>query len=270
MTEAFIPRSRAELAEWLRARTSPVSIRGSQSRGHEGDIVMSGLSSLKLYEPGEMIVQVEAGMTISHLDQILSEKQQWIPTLVPNEDESTTIGGALAHDSHHPRAENTMTLRTTVLGGTFCTTDGTLFRSGSRVVKSVAGYDTHRAFVGSNGAFGVIVEVTLRVLPRPERIIRFKAPSEIVSTIRSCAASVLVESDRTVLAELSGYEEDVEESFAKLNAEFAIELMADEEWAGAIRKVRNNYHVPAIEPNAKTILRDLANAFDPKGLLSRE
>src|SRR5205807_7984424 len=132
-----------------------------------------------LYEPEEMIISVQAGITLGELQTVLSESGQWIPTLVAEESSEKTLGAAVAMDHFNSRAKSCGMLRTTILGGTFCTTSGEIFKSGSRVVKSVAGYDIHRAFCGSRGLFGVILDLTLKVQPKPEVFFRFFAPLHI-------------------------------------------------------------------------------------------
>jgi FAD/FMN-containing dehydrogenase len=263
------PVTREELVEILRTNREPVRVRGTAAKAETGDIVMNSLNRLVLYEPGEMIVQVEAGMTLEELDRTLARENQWIPTLQPDEDLCTTIGGSLSLDTYHPRARNTMTLRTTVLGGTFCTAQGGLFRSGSRVVKSVAGYDSHRAFAGARGAFGVIVEVTLRVLPRPESIVRFRAPRDMASQLQSERPSVLEVVGDQFLVEFSGYREDVEDTLGRFKG-IDLNSIDNSEWSAAIRDIRSRHTtLPASGKELELMMR-LKQALDPEGVLRDE
>jgi hypothetical protein len=135
------------------------------------------------------------------------------------------------------------------------------------VVKSVAGYDTHRAFVGAEGRMGVIVEVTLRVLPRPERFYRFAIPADAYTSVLSEDPSVLERTaDNTLLVELSGYTEDVEESVSRLNR-FSQRSLDDDEWSNTIIKLRAQHTKRAADPMATELLHRLQAALDPKGVL---
>src|SRR5947209_7832310 len=169
------PHSNEEVSRFLKSRFTRLHISGNEH--HDEEILsMAKMNSVLLYEPEEMLVTVQAGIALSELQRILEETGQWIPTLMAEESSEKTLGAAIAMDHYHPRAKSCGMLRTTILGGRFCTTDGMIFKSGSRVVKSVAGYDIHRAFCGSRGQFAAILDLTLKVQPKPEVFFRFFAP----------------------------------------------------------------------------------------------
>src|SRR5437763_4780152 len=130
------PRTYEEISQFLNDRNAPLHISGNDNDTDE-ILSMSMVKSVLLYEPEEMIVRVQAGISLHELQEILDQKGQWIPTLVAEESPEKTLGAAVAMDHYNPRAKSCGMLRTTILGGTFCTTDGEIFKSGSRVVKSV-------------------------------------------------------------------------------------------------------------------------------------
>jgi len=119
------------------------------------------------YEPADVTVTVEAGMTLDGLDQILAKHHQFLP-LDPPGWRSRTIGGALATNASGPLRARYGTGRDLLLGVRFVQADGTVTSGGSKVVKSVTGYDVPKLLVGSLGTLGVIVETTLRLHPTPE------------------------------------------------------------------------------------------------------
>ena len=131
------PRTNEDVSQFLKGRNAPLHISGDE---HDADEIlsMSTMKSVLLYEPEEMIVRVQAGISLYELQEILDQKGQWIPTLAAEESLEKTLGAAVAMDHYNSRAKNCGMLRTAILGGTFCTTDGEIFKSGSRVVKSVA------------------------------------------------------------------------------------------------------------------------------------
>ncbi|MCH8949306.1 MAG: FAD-binding oxidoreductase, partial [Chloroflexi bacterium] len=116
------------------------------------------------YEPADLTVTVEAGMTFERLAAILAEHGQFLPIDAPGE---ATIGGALAAAAGGPSQHAYGLARDWLLGCRIAQADGVLVRGGGRVVKNVAGYDLPRLLVGSLGTLGVIVEATFKLTPLP-------------------------------------------------------------------------------------------------------
>jgi glycolate oxidase FAD binding subunit len=129
-------------------------------------ISMARLNGILSYEPADMTVTAEAGVTLADLERTLSEHGQWLPLDPPPGDEST-LGGLLAANVFGPLRHRYGTARDWLLGLRAVLADGTTIKSGGRVVKNVSGYDLHKVFVGSLGTLGAIAEVTLKVAPLP-------------------------------------------------------------------------------------------------------
>lgn len=130
----------------------------------DAELWTTQLDSLIAYEPAEMIVVVEAGMRVDDLDRILAEGQQeWAADAPPG----ATVGGVIASASSSPRRLKLGHVRDTVIEMELVTGDGRLIKSGARTVKNVTGYDIHKLMAGSLGTLGVIVQVALKVRPRP-------------------------------------------------------------------------------------------------------
>lgn len=120
------------------------------------------------YQPADMTVTVEAGITLSRLQEVLGERGQFLP-LDPPFPEKATLGGIVA-------ARDTGTLRhfygsprDLLIGLRVADPEGEIVRGGSKVVKNVAGYDLPKLYAGSWGTLGLLAELTFRVLPLPER-----------------------------------------------------------------------------------------------------
>ncbi|HEV8144132.1 MAG TPA: FAD-binding oxidoreductase, partial [Methylomirabilota bacterium] len=147
------------------------------------------------HEPGDLTVTVEAGRTFADLQAALGERGQWL-SLDPPDAERATIGGVLAVNASGPRRHLYGTMRDLVIGVTVITADGALVRGGGKVVKNVAGYDLPKLFVGSCGTLGVIVEVTVKLRPRPddERLvaIAFDRLKDAGAAVRAVMASDLI------------------------------------------------------------------------------
>src|SRR5439155_26346249 len=94
---------------------------------------------------------------------------QWLPWNPPAPG-GATIGGLLAAGASGPLRLGYGSPRDWALGMRVAVADGRLVKSGGKVVKYVAGYEAHKLHIGALGTLGVIVEVTLKVFPLPERV----------------------------------------------------------------------------------------------------
>lgn len=115
---------------------------------------------------GDMTATVEAGTTLSALQTTLAEHGQML-ALDPPWPEQATIGGIIAGDASGSLRVRYGTMRDLLIGVEVALTDGTLARSGGKVVKNVAGYDLMKLFTGSLGTLGVITTATVRLHPLP-------------------------------------------------------------------------------------------------------
>jgi glycolate oxidase FAD binding subunit len=147
------------------------------------------------HEPGDLTVTVEAGRTMAALQSALRERGQWL-SLDPPDAERATMGGVLATNASGPRRHLYGTARDLLIGITVITADGTVVHGGGKVVKNVAGYDLPKLFVGSCGTLGVIVEVTVKLRPRPddERLVAvpFDRLNDAGAAVRAVMASDLI------------------------------------------------------------------------------
>ncbi|HEY7801840.1 MAG TPA: FAD-binding oxidoreductase, partial [Dehalococcoidia bacterium] len=132
------------------------------------DIALSlaGMRRIVAYEPADLTVTVEAGITLAMLRETLGTQGQFLP-LDPPGGEAATVGGALASNVQGALRHAFGTARDWLIGLTVVQPDGTVVRSGGRVVKNVAGYDMSKLYVGSLGTLGVIAEATFKLAPLP-------------------------------------------------------------------------------------------------------
>lgn len=127
-------------------------------------LTTDGLRRVVAYEPDDLTITVQAGIDVLALGSLLAEHGQMLPV----QQRAGSLGGLLATgadclaDAAHGR------VRQRVLGCTVALANGALARGRGRVVKNVAGYDLPRLMVGSLGTLGALVEVTLRLEPRPK------------------------------------------------------------------------------------------------------
>lgn len=129
---------------------------------------LNKLSRIVDYPSRDMTITVEAGITMSHLAEVLNEQGQQLPldAAVPHQ---ATLGGLLATNFSGPRRFGHGTARDYLIGVQAIDGRGLVFSGGGRVVKNVAGYDFCKLLVGSLGTLGIMTQVTLKVKPRPEK-----------------------------------------------------------------------------------------------------
>jgi glycolate oxidase FAD binding subunit len=123
---------------------------------------LAGISS---YEPTELVVTVRAGTPLVELEAVLAERGQCLPFEPPHFGPAATVGGMVASGLSGPARSSVGGVRDYVLGVTLLNGKGELLVFGGQVMKNVAGYDVSRLMVGALGTLGVLVEISLKVLP---------------------------------------------------------------------------------------------------------
>lgn len=126
---------------------------------------LAGMAGVIEYEPSDLVITVGPGMSVAELDAILAVNGQECPLDDPTG--ASTVGGRVATALAGIRQLGVGPVRDWVLGVGFVTGEGTLRRGGGRTVKNVTGFDVPRLLCGSWGTLGALVDVTLRVRPRP-------------------------------------------------------------------------------------------------------
>lgn len=177
--EALRPVTAAEVGEVLgaaaRERLAVVPWGGGVSLPHCASpgrydlaLDLTALDRIVEYEPEDLTLTAECGITIATLRATLAARGQELPIEAAHAGRAT-LGGALAANASGPRRYRFGAPRDRILGARFALGDGTLARSGGRVVKNVAGYGLHRLLCGSRGGLGVFLEASLKLVPAPER-----------------------------------------------------------------------------------------------------
>ncbi len=175
-SDLFRPTSIERLGEMLATASGDgrtVGIRGAGSKetwgaaGVEPDVVLStrGLDRIVEHAAGDLVITVEAGVALAEVQRTVGSAGQWLALDPP--EPGATVGGVIATAATGPRRLRFGTPRDLLIGITVVLADGTVARSGGKVVKNVAGYDLGKLFTGSFGTLGVIAECTFRLHPRP-------------------------------------------------------------------------------------------------------
>ena len=136
---------------------------GEAPRGEVLDTrILNGTSS---YEPTELVVTTRCGTSLTALEAMLEAQGQCLPFEPPHFGEGSTVGGMVAAGLSGPSRASAGSVRDHVLGATLLNGKGEVVTFGGQVMKNVAGYDVSRLLAGSMGTLGVILEVSLKVLP---------------------------------------------------------------------------------------------------------
>ena len=161
---------------------TPLNITGGNSKtfiGREPTGTMLDVSrhtGVLSYEPTELVVTVRGGTLLSELEKTLEAAGQMLAFEPPHFSDNATIGGTLACGLSGARRAYAGAARDFTLGVKILNGKGECLSFGGQVMKNVAGYDLSRLMVGSMGTLGVLLEVSLKVLPRPieERTLAFE------------------------------------------------------------------------------------------------
>jgi glycolate oxidase FAD binding subunit len=179
-----------ELAEHVRqaiVKRTPLHIHGGKTKSFYGGacigepLDMSSHAGVVSYEPTELVITARAGTPLAEIEALLAEKNQVLPFEPPHfspppqaeewlgerAGSQATFGGMLAAGLSGPRRPWAGALRDAVLGVKIINGRGEVLSFGGQVMKNVAGYDVSRLMAGSLGTLGVILEASVKVLPRP-------------------------------------------------------------------------------------------------------
>ena len=152
---------------------TPLRIRGNGSKdflGHigDGDICdMRSHSGIVRYEPTELVLTARAGTPIGVVEQALAANGQMLAFEPPSFAGEATLGGAIASGLGGPRRPWGGAPRDLLLGCKLLDGRGRILKFGGEVMKNVAGYDISRLMAGAFGTLGILLEVSVKVLPAP-------------------------------------------------------------------------------------------------------
>ena len=121
------------------------------------------------YEPTELVITARCGTPLAEIEAALAARKQMLAFEPPHFGPGATVGGVVASALSGPRRASAGALRDFVLGAVLMDGHGERLAFGGQVMKNVAGYDVSRLLAGSMGTLGLILEVSLKVLPLPLR-----------------------------------------------------------------------------------------------------
>lgn len=185
MSDALAPAEEAEIAAAVAeaaAQGEPLAITGNATKAPMLRPVQAARSlstrshvGITLYSPTELVIAARAGTKLSEIEATLAERGQHLISEPPDlsallgTSGEQTLGGVVAANLSGPRRIAWGATRDHVLGVRAVNGEGEVIRSGGRVLKNVTGLDLCKLLSGSHGTLAVLTEITLKVLPAPER-----------------------------------------------------------------------------------------------------
>ncbi|MFZ4654674.1 MAG: glycolate oxidase subunit GlcE [Methylococcaceae bacterium] len=211
------------------------------------------------YEPEELFITVRAGTPLPELEDILDSKGQYLAFEPLRFGAGGTVGGMVAAGLSGPRRMRSGPIRDYILGIRILDGLGRELRFGGTVIKNVAGYDVSRLFAGSWGRLGLILDVTLKVLPKPRSSLTLVVDIEQEKALNwfkrarsqpwPLGASLFQGHTAGQLAlRLEAGPEAVKEAFLAISKELPVKMMAPEEAEGLWRSLSTHRHA-ALQPD---------------------
>jgi glycolate dehydrogenase FAD-binding subunit len=128
------------------------------------DVETGGLNRILEHNVGDFTAVLEAGVALADAQAAFAEQGQML-AVDPALGDGATLGGVMATSDSGPLRHRYGTMRDLVVGVTVCLSDGSVARSGGKVIKNVAGYDLAKLFTGSFGTLGLIAQMSVRLHP---------------------------------------------------------------------------------------------------------
>ncbi|MBF8269741.1 MAG: glcE [Gammaproteobacteria bacterium] len=179
------------------ADRQPLCVQGSGSKNFYGHPVTATLldtsthTGIVSYEPTELVLTARAGTRLTEIEAALTEHGQMLGCEAPHFGPNATFGGMIAAGLSGPRRPFAGSVSDLILGCRILNGKGEILKFGGKVMKNVAGYDISRLLAGSLGCLAVILEATVKLLPRhtAERTFRFGiAPDKAMAFVNKLTA----------------------------------------------------------------------------------
>lgn len=178
------------------------------------------------YQPGELTLTARGGTPMREIAELLDTHDQMLPFEPPSFSDEATLAGTIACGLSGPRRPWTGAVRDYLLGVRILTGAGKDMRIGAPVMKNVAGYDLFRPMAGAMGTLGILLEIIIKVLPKPRHERSFSIHCDAEEAVRlvttwqkaSVPLSGACYSDGTLNIRLSGDAQSVETSAGRLDA----------------------------------------------------
>ena len=211
------------------------------------NVSLAGMRGILQYDPQEFTITVLAGTPLAEVEAALDEHGQFLPFDPPLSDQGATIGGTVAAGLSGPASFKYGGVRDFLIGVRFVTGVGEIVFGGGKVVKNAAGFDFPKLMVGALGEFGLCVEFTLKVFPRPQQTatlcLRCASREQAIRQMKRVAISPLdavcldITSEHQLLVRLGGRPDAMAQRIQRCQdfLEGSVEQVDEGFWASAAR-----------------------------------
>jgi len=168
ITEPLRARILAAIESRTRLRICGSGSKGFLGRTPEGEpLDVTAHAGILNYQPKELVVTARCGTPLAAIEEALAAEGQMLPFEPPHFGPGATLGGTIACGLSGPARPYAGAARDLVLGARILSGRGQVLRFGGEVMKNVAGYDLSRLMTGAFGTLGVLLDVSLKVMPIP-------------------------------------------------------------------------------------------------------
>jgi glycolate oxidase FAD binding subunit len=262
MEESEIVAAWSEQIRSASAESRALRIRGGGTKDWYGQTLEGEILDTRAhhgiidYDPAELVVTARAGTPLAEIEAVLGEHAQMLPFEPPHFGAGATLGGCVAAGIAGPRRPAAGAVRDFVLGTLVMNGKGEVLNFGSRVVKNVAGYDVSRLMAGSLGTLGLILELSVKVLPQPKAETTLKFDMTGTDAVRKLnewggrplPITASAWRNGTLVVRLGGAEAAVKTARTALGGEVVDAVEAERFWAGL--REQTDPFFSGIAPNA--------------------
>ncbi|AFL72728.1 glycolate oxidase subunit GlcE [Thiocystis violascens] len=250
-----------ELQDRVRAALAagtPLALLGHGTKSFFGRVgagetlALSGHAGILNYQPQELVITARGGTTLAEIESALAEHGQMLPFEPPHfatDRRDATLGGTVACALSGPARPSGGAARDLVLGARVLTGRGEVLRFGGEVMKNVAGYDVSRLMVGALGTLGILLDVSLKVMPVPpvtRTAVQDCSLTEALARMNAWALKPLpitatcCDGER-LWVRLSGAAQGVDEVLGRLGGERVDDALADAFWRDRVREQGHSF-----------------------------
>lgn len=187
------------------------------------------------HEPSELVLTARAGTLMADIESALDDHGQMLGFEPPRFGDNATLGGCIAAGLAGPRRMAAGHVSDFVLGARLLTSSGDVLAFGGEVMKNVAGYDVSRLLAGSLGSLGAMVELSIKVIPRPANELTLAMPASHEQAIGLCngwralplPVTATAHLDDTLHVRLSGSRAALDAAREQITSQGECQLLAD-------------------------------------------
>lgn len=236
----------------------PVIARGAGTNlvgaclAEKGGIILNFSKMNKILEISKMnmTAKVQAGVVVADINNAVEDMGLFFPP-DPSNLKVSTIGGAIAQSAGGPKTFKYGTTKDYILGLKVVLANGDIVETGSSMIKNATGYHLEQLFIGSEGTLGIVVEATLKLIPKPETsrvllayfdevekatlsvnkmidahiwasTIEFMDKNALITIENFNPVGLLVENEAGLIVEVDGFEKSIE-----IQVESLVEVLKD-------------------------------------------